>query len=76
MTMPSRRQLVGSAAFALAAGVAYPFGELWWKCRPGVSASEACVWARAYFPLSRWIEPVVVAPIVFVLALFLCAVTG
>jgi hypothetical protein len=33
------------------------------------------VWARAYFPLSRWGEPVVVTPIVFVLALLLFAIT-
>jgi len=34
-----------------------------WKCRFGRSNSEACVWARAYFPVSRWVEPAIVTPI-------------
>jgi len=38
-----------------------------WKCRAGLSASESCVWAQAYFPLTRWIEPLIVTPILFVL---------
>ena len=55
--------------FGIAAliGIAYPYAELAWKCRAASENSEACVWARAYFSLSRWVEPVIIAPIAFLL---------
>lgn len=59
---------------AVVAGCTFPYAELSWKCRAASSASEACVWARAYFPMSRWIEPLVITPIVLVVALILFAV--
>jgi hypothetical protein len=52
-------------ACALAIGVAFPYVELTWKCRQGLEASEACVWGRAYFPLTRAVEPLIIAPILF-----------
>ena len=70
-----RRRVVGCLTCAGVAGLVYPYGELMWKCRAGPFDSEACVWARAYFPLSRWVEPVVVTPIVFVLTLLFFAIT-
>jgi hypothetical protein len=33
-------------------GVAYPFVDLAWSCR--LPTSEACVWGKAYFPLTFW----------------------
>jgi hypothetical protein len=36
---------------AAAVGLAAPYVELWVKCRRPVS--EACVWAKAYLPLTR-----------------------
>lgn len=48
---------------AVAVGLAVPEIEVWLKCRTppaeGRATSEACVWARAYLPLTR--------PIYFVL---------
>jgi hypothetical protein len=60
------------AIVAVAVGVGYPYIELAWKCREGFRTSEACVWGRSYMPLSRWVEPIIIAPIVF-LALTLLA---
>jgi hypothetical protein len=51
--------LVIAALFA----IAYPYLELAWKCRPSEVHSEACVWGRSYFSLSRWVEPLIIAPI-------------
>ena len=62
--MRPRSRLIATLATALVIGFAYPYLELAWKCR-GDAASEACVWGRAYFPLSRWVEPLIVAPIAF-----------
>lgn len=65
--MRSRTSLVTGLAAAAAIGIAYPHLELAWKCRAVAAASEACTWGRAYFPLSRWVEPIIVAPIAFLL---------
>jgi hypothetical protein len=65
--MRSRTRLVAGLAFAIAIGIAYPYLELAWKCRGGATNSEACTWGRAYFSLSRWVEPFIVAPIAFLL---------
>ena len=74
--MRLRRRLVACLMFAALAGFVYPYGELVWKCRVYSAESEACVWARAYFPLPRWIEPVIVAPIVFALTALTVMVAG
>ena len=58
-------------ASALAIGIAEPYLEIAWKCRAGLEASEACVWGRAYFPLGRWLAPVIVAPVALVVLLVL-----
>lgn len=55
------------AAIALLVGIAFPNLEVAWNCRAGEAFSEACVWGRAYLPLMRWVEPVIVAPIVFLI---------
>lgn len=52
-------------SLAAVVGLAYPYLELAWKCRSAVATSESCVWGRAYFPLTRWVEPLVVAPLAF-----------
>ena len=53
------------AILALAIGIAWPYLELRWKCRAGFEISEACVWGKSYMPLSRWVEPLIVAPVLF-----------
>ena len=60
-----RRSVWLRAIFALAVGIAWPYLEIRWKCRAGFEASEACVWGKAYFPLARWIEPLIIAPLLF-----------
>ena len=59
---PWRRAL----AAALVIGLAFPHAKLAWLCRGERAASEACVWGRAYLPVTRWAEPLVVTPIAFV----------
>ncbi|HVF40389.1 MAG TPA: hypothetical protein VM939_10845 [Gemmatimonadaceae bacterium] len=49
----------------LAVGVAYPYLELAWKRRAGLETSEGCVWGKAYLPLARWLELLIVTPIAF-----------
>lgn len=65
MRSPSR--LIALLVVALAIGIVFPYVELAWKCRAASIDSEACVWARAYLPLSRWVEPIIVTPIAFLL---------
>jgi hypothetical protein len=62
--MNRRFALIVQLAAAAAIGIAYPYVELAWKCRDDY-ASEVCTWGRAYFPLSRWVEPIIVAPLAF-----------
>ena len=52
---------------AAGVGILYPYLELLWKCRAGFKTSEACVWGKSYFPLSRIIEPIIIVPIVFLI---------
>jgi hypothetical protein len=42
----------------LAAGIGYPFVNVGLACR--VPVSEACVWGRAYFPLTLAVSVVIV----------------
>lgn len=73
--MRQRSRLILAAVAAGATGAAYPFVELAWHCRSAMTTSEACVWGRAYFPLTRWVEPLIIAPIAFLLFLFLARVS-
>ena len=59
MARASRVGIIAAASIAL--GIAYPYLELALKCRR--PDSEACVWAKAYWRLSVWIEPPIVAVI-------------
>jgi hypothetical protein len=56
--MPSRRLLFLTAlSGGLMAGVGYPFVDVALACR--VPISEACVWGKAYFPLTLTLSVVV-----------------
>ena len=49
--MPSRRSsLLMAVAVGLIAGIVYPVADVALACR--VPSSEACVWGKAYFPLT------------------------
>ena len=48
--MTRRRRLAIAALCGLGAGAAYPLVDLAFACR--VAASEACVWGKAYLPLT------------------------
>lgn len=50
---------------AMVIGAVTPYLEIAWKCRTGFEMSEACVWGRSYLPLTRWLEPLLIAPVVF-----------
>lgn len=65
--VPRYRSLLFRFVLAVAIGIAFPFLELAWKCRDGVQGSEACVWGKAYLALSLWVEPLIIAPIAFLL---------
>ena len=56
------RPALTASLVGLAAGVAYPFIELGIACLE--PASEACVWGKAYLPLSLAVEIPVVGSIV------------
>jgi len=57
--MPSGRSvLVTALVIGLVAGVGYPFVDIAVACR--VPASEACVWGKAYFPLTLGLSLVIV----------------
>jgi hypothetical protein len=65
--MSSRSKFVARLVAAAIIGVSYPYVELAWKCRANSANSEACIWGRAYMPLSRWAEPLIIIPIAFLL---------
>lgn len=57
--MASRRSaLVTALLVGLLAGVGYPFVDIAVACR--VPTSEACVWGKAYFPLTLSLSVVIV----------------
>jgi hypothetical protein len=62
------RLLIATLSGVLAA-LAVPYGNLWLKCQ--VPASEACVWSRAYLPLSLGLTAVTLGVPVFVVTLIL-----
>ena len=66
--MPRGRRVALIVVLSIAIGIVYPYFELALKCRR--PDSEACVWATAYWHLSIWVEP----PIVAVIAAIMLAV--
>ena len=64
--MRSRRSsFLIALAFGLLAGVGYPFVDLGLSCRaPG---SEACVWGKAYLPLTLGVSIVLLGGVATVL---------
>lgn len=62
------RVLIAMLAGVLAA-LAVPYGNLWLKCQ--VATSEACVWSKAYLPLSLGLTAVTLGVPVFVVTLLL-----
>ena len=56
---------LASIAVALAGGaavgIAYPYVEIALACR--ASTSEACVWGKAYFPLTLTVSLVLLGPL-------------
>jgi hypothetical protein len=62
------RVLIATIAGVLAA-LAVPYGNLWLKCQ--LPTSEACVWSKAYLPLSLGLTAVTLGAPVFVVTLML-----
>ena len=56
--MPSHRSALVAVLAGLAAGIGYPFVDIALACR--VPTSEACVWGKAYFPLTLGLSVVLV----------------
>ena len=70
LNLQSRAVRVVIAALIAALGaVAIPTGDLWLKCQQ--PASEACVWGKAYLPVSVAISCAIVGVPVFLVALAL-----
>ena len=55
--MGSKRKAFVSVLILVLVGAGVPLLELWIKCREPVS--EACVWAKAYLPLSLGVGAVI-----------------
>ena len=62
------RLLIATVAGVLAA-LAVPYGNLWLKCQ--MPESEACVWSKAYLPLSLGLMALTLGVPVFVVTLVL-----
>ena len=56
--MPGHRSALTAILTGLVAGIGYPFVDIALACR--VSTSEACVWGKAYFPLTLGLSIVLV----------------
>jgi hypothetical protein len=63
-----------SLAAGLGLGLAYPAIDLFFACR--APASEACVWGKAYFPLTLAVSVVVLGGIVTAVTYVLLARLG
>ena len=70
--MARGRRIALIVAVSIAIGIAFPHVELALKCRR--PDSEACVWAKAYWRLSIWIEPPIVAVIAAIVLAIVVAV--
>jgi hypothetical protein len=62
------RYLIAALVGALAA-LTVSYGNLWLKCQQPMS--EACVWSKAYLPLSLGLTSVILGVPVFVVTLIL-----
>lgn len=62
-------RVVVALAVSAVAAVVVPFGNLWLKCQQ--PASEACVWSRAYLPLSLGFTGIIIGVPVFILTVVL-----
>lgn len=67
MSVPSTRtplakRLLIALCGGLAAGIGYPFADIAIACRAPIS--EACVWGKAYFPLTLAVSVVLLGGIV------------
>jgi hypothetical protein len=58
-----------AAVVGVVAALVVPFGNLWLKCQQ--PTSEACVWSKAYLPLSIGLTSVTLGIPVFVVTLLL-----
>jgi hypothetical protein len=56
-------------AVSVVATLVVPFGNLWLKCQQ--PTSEACVWSRAYLPLSLGFTALILGLPTFILTVFL-----
>jgi len=73
MTRAGRRSyLLTALVFGLIAGVGYPLVDLAVACR--IPVSEACVWSKAYFPLTLGLSAVLLGSLVT--GLFYAVLTG
>lgn len=62
-------RLVVAALVGVLAALAVSYGNLWLRCRE--PASEACVWSKAYLPVSLGLTFVILGMPVFVVTLML-----
>ena len=60
--MPRRRPFLTALAAGLIAGIGYPIVDVILACRAPIS--EACVWGKAYFPLTLGVSVVLVGGLV------------
>jgi hypothetical protein len=57
-----RRPFIPALTLGAIVAVAYPFADLAWSCR--FPESEACVWGKAYLPLSLVLSVALIGSIV------------
>jgi hypothetical protein len=62
-------RLLIATLVGVVATLAVPYGNLWLKCQQ--ATSEACVWSKAYLPLSLGLTFVILGVPVFVVTLIL-----
>jgi xanthosine utilization system XapX-like protein len=60
--MPRRRPFLTALVAGLIAGTGYPIVDVLLACRAPIS--EACVWGKAYFPLTLGVSVVLVGGLV------------
>ena len=59
---PRTKAILGAIAIGMLVGTAYPFVDVALSCR--VPESEACVWGKAYLPLSLGISIPIIGGVV------------
>lgn len=65
------KRVAGAIMIGVLAGAAWPFVDVAWSCR--APQSEACVWGKAYLPLSLGISIPLVGGVVAAVAYALMA---